>query len=166
MRVWLSLIVVVLVVGCGKNRPAPGTWPAQIVSHDGFSEAQWKEIRSAVDYLNTGAGKTVVFQEDQTGGNYPIHFRFVDNSGDHATRAGLAIYDDETCTIEVSSIVFLTSNRDTLVPVINHELGHCAGLDHDPKLGEVMYRSATNFKSYTPDSFQRFFQTVLMNVGE
>jgi len=165
MRTLLAIIVVVLVVGCGKNRPAPGTWPARVIGHEGFSEEQWASIKGAVDYLNTGAGKKLVYQEGETGGDYPITFKFVENSADHSSRAGLAIFDDESCTIEVSSVVFLTANADTLVPVINHELGHCAGLEHDPQAGQVMYRSATTLKAYTPDSLGRFFNEVVINVG-
>lgn len=165
MRALLAVFVIVLVAGCGKNRPAPGSWPAQIVGHEGFTDNQWSDIKGAVDYLNTGSGKKLVFQEGETGGNYPITFKYVENSADHTSRAGLAIFDDESCTIEVSSVVFAIANHETLIPVINHELGHCAGLEHDPQQGQVMYRSATSLKAYSSDSLGRFFQEVLINVG-
>ncbi len=165
MRLWVSLVVVVLVVGCGKNRPMPGTWPAQITSHTGFTDEQWNKIQGAVDYMNTGAGKKLIYDEGEQGGIYPIYFKLVENGTDHATRAGLAIFDSETCTIEVSTLVFMAGNQDTLIPVINHELGHCAGLEHDPQVGQIMYQSATNLKAYTRDAFSKFFTRVEQNIG-
>lgn len=160
---WL-FIVCALVVGCGKNRPAPGMWPAYVAGHEGFSDQQWKEVREGIDFLNKGCAEDLI-HPDGTASGYPIIFRLVEAEENKKRRAGLAIVEEERCTIEISKVVFSDQHSRVRISVVIHELGHCAGLDHETDAGAVMYRTTANLDSYTPTALDHFFHSVRQNLG-
>lgn len=164
MRYTWLFIVCALVVGCGKNRPIPGGWPAYIAGHEGFSEEQWSEVLAGVAYLNNGCKDELVHPEG-SGSGYPLHFKLVETEEDKKRRAGLAIVEEEQCTIEISKVVFSEQHARVRIPVIIHELGHCAGLDHETDSGAVMYRTTAALDSYSAGALDHFFHTVRQSLG-
>ena len=162
-NLWIVAVVLV-VVGCGKNRPAEGVWPAKLAGTENFSEDQWKSVLNAVTYLNEGAGKLIV-DPNAPEDNYPIYFRLVAPTDATKQRAGLATVESDRCTIEISNVVYEPTHKEVLIPVVTHEIGHCAGLGHDPASGEIMYKTTGDMKIYSESALDRFFSSVLLSTG-
>lgn len=160
---WLVLVCV-LFVGCGKNRPAPGAWPATVVSQSNFSEEQWKDVTNAIEFLNEGANSNLVSLDTSAEG-YPIHFKLVPISTENRKRAGYAIVSSDECTIELTETIFRSNNKDLIIPVVDHELGHCAGLDHTSGEGDIMSPTAVKLNEYSSEAIDRFFTSIRASVG-
>ena len=152
---WLSVFIVVS--GCGAFRHL--TWPAHVSGVEGFETNSQKGLFSAIDYFNQNAGAQLVDPQSSNEG-FPIYFVEVESSPESPRRAGLAIVEDDRCTIELVRELFDDIHRDTIVPVVAHELGHCAGLGHDPTKGEIMYESAGPLSTYTKNAITRFMDSV------
>ena len=80
-------------------------------------------------------------------------------------RAGFAIIEEEHCTIEISNTILTGGNRSFLKPVLWHELGHCAGLPHDSKSGELMFSTTSVTPDYGADVIGRFISSFLLAAG-
>lgn len=64
------------------------------------------------------------------------------------------------CAIDVRPELFDTNEHD-LKGVIWHEYGHCAGLNHSPYLGQIMYYQETgSFDLYAPSEVLNFRREV------
>jgi len=162
MRKVAVVIVALLITACGKNRQSSIPWPAVITNFERFSEAQKEQLLTAVNDLNTQAGKTVITTSEGTG--FPISLKLVEPTEDTKTRAGYAILEDDKCNIEISTIVFEPGRADVIKPVLWHEIGHCVGLTHDPQQGEIMFRITSGFTTYTKEAVQRFLYTMLTSA--
>jgi hypothetical protein len=159
----IALIICILLAGCGKKGPRL-PWPASI-HLTGFADSESEAIRKSFSDLNEKSGKTVV-EESGHADRYPIRFEIVDFPKDKKTQAGLAIIEDETCTIQLSRSLFTDSAHPTyLMPVVWHELGHCAGLLHNPSAGEIMFSSTVPFENYSEEEIKRFFADLFQSSG-
>ncbi len=182
-----SFLAFLFIVGCGrfatspetkndkdetlsyKNRPEegswqPGAWPAGLVSLDGFTADEKNEVLNALDKMNAESGKTIIHLSD-VGTGYPIYLEKIAPDPENKSRAGLALAGEDRRSVQISDILFTSGHRRKLFPVIAHELGHCAGLSHDPVFGEVMYRSSESLNAYKPEAFHRFFTRARQSVG-
>lgn len=152
-------------MGCGKKSHYL-QWPATLGGMEGFSESQKTHVLDAISELNGKIRRTFVSPTGLQSSNQgsPIYIKFEENIPERTNViAGRATVDGEKCVIQISSVV--ASNPDLLEPVLWHELGHCAGLDHDPKEGEIMYKTTRSMKSYDEGAQSRFFTNVLEASG-
>ena len=168
MRKLLWLAAAVVLTSCGRNGSLRLSWPTTIGGLEGFSDTQREAVMGAISQLNVKIKRTMVspagLQTQESEEGSPIYFRFAENIPEQKkVIAGRATVDGEKCVIQISSVV--ANNNELLVPVIWHELGHCAGLDHDPKSGEVMYSSTVSMKNYNEATLGRFFDRVLEASG-
>lgn len=155
-------------MGCGKKGHYLD-WPTTLASLDGFSDTQREHIVAAITQLNLKINRTVVIPEglktqSSSGEGSPIFIKFSQNIPEQTNViAGRATVESGKCTVQISSVV--ADDVDLLVPVIWHELGHCSGLDHDPKEGEIMYKTTHGMKAYDDATIQRFFAHMLEASG-
>jgi hypothetical protein len=166
MRKLLFIVACFLLTGCGKNRHSYLKWPTALASLEGFSDNQREHVMDAIAQLNVKVRRTLITPSGlntQDSGS-PIFIRFEENIPERTNViAGRATVDDEKCVVQISSVV--ADDISLLVPVLWHELGHCAGLDHDPKQGELMYKTTYAMKSYDDAKIERFFAHVLEASG-
>lgn len=165
VKMWRWLIVAFVVVGCGKFRQPSLDWPATVVAVENFSSQEEGIVLDAIDGLNTKAGRAIL--TDSPGGS-PITIRWSKNIPQMANRgevhvAGRATITSDDCTIEISSIV--THSSEKLIPVLWHEVGHCAGLVHDVADGEIMSTFTSPLDHYSPEALGRFFQSIVKSAG-
>lgn len=162
------LIVFFVIIGCGKNRHYL-QWPAKLSGLEGFSDSQREHVLAAISELNLKIQRTIVTPQglqtqDSSDSGSPIYIRFEENIPERTNViAGRATVDGEKCVVQISSVV--ADNTALLVPVLWHELGHCAGLEHDPTQGEIMYKTTYSMKNYNEASLSRFFANVLEASG-
>lgn len=164
--VWIAALF--LFVGCGKKGHSYLTWPATLGSLEGFSDSQKEHVLGAISELNGKIRRTIVsptaLQSSGTEEGSPIYIKFADRIPERTNViAGRATVDGEKCVILISSVV--ADNKELLEPVLWHELGHCAGLDHDPLEGEIMYKTTGPMKNYDEATQSRFFAKVLEASG-
>ena len=149
-------IVLLLCAACGKNGQTRSAWPAVVVQISDVSPEEREMVLSSITNLNEQLGSAVI-DVGVDRGNYAIAIRKVTPSSETINRAGLATFDDRYCEVELNSAIF--GNRKVVFePVLWHELGHCAGLPHDSKPGEVMYHSASPDGIYSSAALNRFFK--------
>jgi len=166
MRLLSAVLVVFLVAACGKTgHSSRGGWPAALVALENFPSAEHSRVEEAVKQLNERALRPILMEQGTTGGGYPVTIRFREPWPEAPNRAGYATIEDDRCTVEISSVLFEATFKDYLFPVIWHEVGHCAGLEHIPQEGEVMYKYSGALGSYTEGAIQRFFGTLLSQAG-
>jgi hypothetical protein len=171
MRKLLLVIACFLIAGCSKKGHSYLQWPATLGGLEGFSEPQKERILGAISDLNLKIRRTVVApqglqtQDSSSGSDgSPIFIRFEQDIPEQKNViAGRATVDGEKCVIQISSVV--ADNDDLLVPVLWHEVGHCAGLDHDPSKGEIMYKTTYTMDHYDESTLNRFFAKVLEASG-
>ncbi len=163
------LIVFFMIIGCGKNRHSYLQWPATLGGLEGFSESQRKAVLAALVEINLKSQHTLIeapelnTQSTSNSGS-PIFFRFTADIPEQTkVIAGRATVDGDKCDVQISSAVI--DNNTLLVPVLWHELGHCAGLDHNSNKGEIMYATTYSMKTYDEASLSRFFAAVLESSG-
>ena len=96
---------------------------------------------------------------------FPLHFKFVDTDNSNKIHAAYTTLSDADCTTEFYSQLFNSSNSGLVDLVVRHELGHCAGLNHDPNPGQIMYAVASPFSTYSLTANERFFTEVISSTG-
>lgn len=159
----MTLIVTLFSLGCAREAASRLPWPAQVVSIEGFSAAGTEQVLAAIKNMNQKMGKEAVSQSEGEG--FKIQIRMVTPNEGTKTRAGFATVYSDLCEVEISSALFESGSPDYLEPVVWHELGHCAGLSHDPSPGEVMYKTTAPNGSYSSDSLMKFFDAVKASAG-
>lgn len=161
---WYFVAVVFLVIGCGKNGPSEKSWPARISGHENFTEKEWAQVTEAIDYLNRGAGQILV-SDDSNQNGLPIFFRKVQAPKENRRRAGLAIISSEDCTIELSDMIFKGLTTEYVTPVVDHEIGHCAGLEHTSSEKDIMSATTLRLNEYPPSAITFFFSSFKSILG-
>lgn len=150
----ILLIVALLVVGCGnKEKTAP--WPA-MVRFDGLSQSEIDLVKKSLTSFSHSFGSNVFFFEEQNS-QFQITIGKLEESEESTSKAGLATYNGVFCKVELNQLVFESGFGSYLEPVVWHELGHCAGMEHDPKAGELMYYLASPKNLYSTDALSRFW---------
>jgi hypothetical protein len=77
--------------------------------------------------------------------------------------AGRATRYNGECLIEIGR--FVVEYGETLLgPVLWHEIGHCAGLEHTEAAGELMSRITYPMHHYDTDHIERFVQSLLTAI--
>lgn len=164
VRYRLLVILPVIVMGlvaCGKKEDRPH-WPAQITSFEGFSKEEETHVKESIGSLNDHADEKLVSEENK---GYKIRIRKVDGTDWPKARAGYATVDDSDCLVELSKQIFEDAKSDYIMSVVWHELGHCAGLTHDSKNGEVMSAITAPFTAYSTDALARFMKAIKQSTG-
>jgi len=166
-RDWAFLLVIFLACACGKTNKDHAPWPATI-SFSALKDSERMALTDTLKGFSKSLGTDVFFFDER-----PSHFQIVISllsaEDKNSSKAGLATYDGTFCKVELNESVFSESYRSYLEPVLWHELGHCAGMDHDPKLGELMYYLASPKNFYTVDAISRFmevFRNLTSLVGK
>lgn len=159
MRNLLLLIFCILLVACGKERH----WPAEISSCSGCSQEEIGSVSSYVSDLNSKSGSNLVSMSNkESKTQFSITVRFVEGveiqeSGDSKnTRAGLATVYVDHCDVQLSKDLHKQENSQYFKAVLWHEMGHCAGLEHDNNEEEIMFAVTKKFPAYTDDAITRF----------
>ena len=163
-RIGYSLTVALVITGCGVNGHSHGKWPAAVVQTENLTEMQKDLVFETLKDLNTQIRRTVVNPE-QAGDAYPITIKLHGKWAEAPSRAGYATVADDRCLVELSDEIFQDDKKDFLKPVIWHEFGHCAGLNHDPREGEIMYRTSSTMQDYQAPAINRFFSAILSSAG-
>ena len=163
MRFPALAFAVLLVTGCGGEIPR-SPWPAHIASMEGMSEEEQAEVRKAVDELNALAETTVVTFEPSAA-NYGIVVKKNDPSQDVENRAGFALVSPQNCNIDLSSVIFNSDKTEYIRPVIFHELGHCAGMNHSEDESDIMFKATVPNSSYTEEAISKFTKAFRAAAG-
>lgn len=159
------IAIAFLAASCAKFRH-DDSWPARIVSYEGFSDAQKSEMRTFAANMNSRAGRTLLLEGGEEGEGLPITFKIVTPPTTDAKRAGLStLYEDE-CVIQISAFMFKEDKNDYRESVFEHEIGHCAKLQHIPKKGCVMSETTTSWKSYSEQCLKDFYASFFAAIGE
>ena len=157
-------LLVLLTTACGKLPEHNLKWPARLAGLENFSSAEEERVLLAIEDLNARAGKVLIDPEAE---GSPITIRWANEipklaTGDSHVAGRATIYSNR-CTIDLSSLI--TSSKERIVPVVWHELGHCAGLSHDASEGEVMYSSTEPLSTYDLSALRRFLSSLLQASG-
>ena len=159
MRNVFLLFFCILLVACGKERH----WPAEISSCSGCSTEEKGSVSSFVTDLNAKSGSNLIsMSESENKTQFAITVRFVEGaeiqeSGDSKnTRAGLATVYIDHCDVQLSKDLHKAENAQYFKAVLWHEMGHCAGLEHDNSEEEIMFAVTKKFPAYTEDAITRF----------
>ncbi|MSP18073.1 MAG: hypothetical protein EXR74_00735 [Bdellovibrionales bacterium] len=155
-KVMVALSVLLLCIGCGNNRQDQAPWPAK-VTITGLNEAERSAVIDQLTVFSSTMGSEVFYFDDRPS-QFQITITKVDPSPETSSRAGLATYDERSCTVELSRMLFTEGFSSYLEPVLWHELGHCSGMGHDSKDTELMYRLASPQESYGSDAIDRFMR--------
>lgn len=150
------LLMVFLACACGKTNKDHAPWPATI-SFAALKESEQVAVTDTLKGFSKSLG-TDVFFFDNTPSHFQIVISLLSTEDKNSSKAGLATYNGTFCKVELNESVFSASYSSYLEPVLWHELGHCAGMDHDPKLGELMYYLASPKSFYSVDAISRFME--------
>lgn len=71
--------------------------------------------------------------------------------------AGMTQKGAETCSVDISTELFKSDRESYMDSVVWHELGHCAGLNHNPNKGTMMYAIAKPFSTLATSAVKDFF---------
>lgn len=160
------LLMAPFVTACGNLSNSSTGWPARLVAVDGGSEAATATLRDDLSDLSAAAGRQLFF-EGETMESRPIlkiTIRRVPDWRDAPRRAGYATTAGDTCLVELADRLFGT-HRDFRKTVVWHELGHCAGLEHDDQTGEIMSATTSTFSSYDATAIKRFIESFEHSAG-
>lgn len=163
LLVILPVIVIGLLTGCGKKEEK-ASWPAHITSMDGFADAESVRVKDAVGALNSHSDKPMI-TDSTPQGCYQITIKKVEGNDWPASRAGYATVTSTSCLVELSKQIFDNQKTDYIESVVWHELGHCSGLSHDVKSGEVMSPVTEPFIAYGSEVLTRFMQEMKTSAG-
>jgi len=158
------LIVLFLSSACGLERHPEWQWPARIAKIEGFSEQQLQELGLTIDELNTEAGQPVIIRENDPLA-YPITLRIVSSTPESPKRVGYAVLRETHCEIEIDERAFELSDGNFLKSIVWHELGHCAGLDHNNDQFSVMYFTTAPFETYSNEALDSFVGDFINSAG-
>lgn len=168
-KVFTFLAVSFVFLGCAQQRQSSQNlnWPASLATVSGFSSQEEDRVVKAVEQLNLKVHRTLVLPSSLTSDGTSssqgrIHIQWVKEIP-KTTIAGRATIKGTTCFIELTEQV--ASSDDYIIPVLWHEIGHCAGLKHTTDATDVMYRTSTTLSSYSQDSFRRFFNQIVGATG-
>lgn len=148
------LIIFLLLTSCAKK---PG-WPASVT----FQSLDSSQTETALNYLKSLSEETKMelFNFNKVEGNFKIIIT-KKSFNQNENYLGLATVTEVGCLVQLNEIIFLNSDfKDYFKPVLYHELGHCAGMIHDPKEGEIMFHVGSPESFYTQDAFNRFFNQL------
>lgn len=143
------LLCLLLLVGC-KSAP----WPARIA----IGEEHRSEIIESLKDLNNYFKPNLVGSLNEL--NYSIDVTTFDLED---PVLGLANPQQNSCAIILSERLF-HEYEETLKTVVWHEIGHCAGLEHSKKEGDIMYYQASEFSRYTKESIYNFVADVITSL--
>lgn len=158
MRNVILLFFCILLVACGKERP----WPAEVSPCESCSKEEVSELSSSLSELNEKSGASLISMPESSSKSYfTITVTFVDastlQSGDSKnTRAGLATVYSDHCDVQLSKDLHKAENAQYFKAVLWHEMGHCAGLAHDPQEEELMSAITKRFSAYSEEAITRF----------
>lgn len=159
----LPIIVSLLLIGCGKPvERAP--WPGHLRNISGFSESEKARILSAIESLNEKAGKEIL-SENESDSNFSVEIQKVSAASWPQSRAGFATVKTTDCKIEISDALFTNNKSDFLYPVVWHEIGHCAGLDHSSEEGAIMAPTTSILASYPSNIITKFIDRMRESAG-
>lgn len=148
------LLCLLLLSGCAKQV----TWPAS-VKFQNLSELETKTVTESLNDLSKSTNRQLFYFNDM-----PNSLKITVTKMDYQHNSqylGRATLTEETCLVELNEIVLEDSYSSYFVPTLYHELGHCAGMQHDPNKGEIMYYLGGPKDSYTQDAFNRFYSEFL-----
>ena len=164
MRVVLLVLVTFFVAACGQYAER-SPWPAQIASMEGMTDTEKAEVRKAVESLNSLFGGQVLSFSPESETNYTISMKKSEPPTDNAQRAGYATVGIANCSVDLSAVLFREGMKEYIRPVVFHELGHCAGLEHSPDENDVMYKTTNKDGFYTEEAIERFLAAFRASAG-
>lgn len=130
------LAFIVFLVGCHPQQGTRAYWPATVWKWDGYSEGEVQEVTAAFEDLNSLDTWVSLAPLEQK--SYPIFLEILTDPPKEAT-LGTATRNFSNCVIAIRKDVFANARLNVYLPVIIwHEVGHCAGLEHEEKGGYVM----------------------------
>lgn len=150
--------VLFLSAGCGLQFEEPKQWPAAVVDLSGFSDTQKVSLNESFQWMNEALGYSVIEVQSPENEQYAISLARVGTNSEHPSRMGFATRDNATCKIELNKQIFEIFNGELVNSVVLHELGHCAGLDHNPRPGSVMYATTQRFSKFSEEELRLFVE--------
>ena len=154
LKIGFLILSLVLFSGCGRKQ-APAPWPAT-VRFEGLTQSEINSVRESLNKFSDSFGSEVFFFDERVS-QFQISIGKLGNSEATSSKAGLATFDDSSCKVELNNLIFQSDYSSYLEPVVWHELGHCAGMEHNPKSGELMYHIASPQSLYTEEAIHRFW---------
>ncbi len=148
--------ILLLVAACGKNPQERAPWPASITLN-GLTQSEINSVSETLTGFTSTLG-SAVFYFDNRPAQFQITITKFSSSTDSSSKAGLATYDESFCKVELNELVFNARFSSYLEPVLWHELGHCAGMEHNSSSGEIMYFLASPKDSYAEAAITRFMK--------
>ncbi|MFM8315565.1 MAG: hypothetical protein ACKOA8_14880 [Deltaproteobacteria bacterium] len=149
--------LLVLVTGCGQKGAPSAPWPAS-VKFDKLSETQKQSVSEMLMDFSKDIG-TETFYFDNRSAQFQLTITLLGDQDQKSSKAGLATYNGSYCLLELSPLVFEESYQSYLQPVLWHELGHCAGMEHDKSVEEIMYYLARPKGFYSDSAISHFFNS-------
>ncbi len=160
-RILIVTVVIFINIGCAKFRL---NWPISLKAVSGFNDNEKEKIYEWLEEINQYSNSILIdFSESHDGSSLYISKK--EDIPKFATRvAGRATLEYQKCTIEILSLV--SNDDDLFKTILWHELGHCAGLEHVPERGEIMYKEAIPFSNLSKEAVERFLNQFILSVGK
>lgn len=155
----VAICLLLVNIGCGPSGQEKAPWPAS-VQFSGLNKNEIEAITSSLETLSTNVGTTLFSFEDQKE-QFQITVTKMKPDNGNTSRAGFATYDGVFCTVELNEIVLGEAYNAYFEPVLWHEVGHCSGMTHNEKSGELMYYIASPKEFYRADAFSNFYSSLL-----
>ena len=161
------VLVAPFVTACGNLSNSSTGWPAQLVAVDAGGDDGEALVRSDLRDLATAAKKELFQDGEPTGSSavLKVTIRRVPDWVDAPRRAGYATMEGDTCLVELAERLFASRHAAYRKTVVWHELGHCAGLEHDREEDEVMSPTTTSFDTYDETAIERFVAEFEKSAG-
>lgn len=182
------LPVILLLSACDNLGQLTLNFPAHVESIDGFSTDQEKLVTQRIQELVTEVGAPFVSLPGETPTGSAISISLVPKLSstsqtgiveaggavDYAmvpegigtiqmrsdmTIAGRATRKDHRCEIQIAAFV-LDYVDDLLKPVLWHELGHCAGLNHESQTYQIMSAITYPMTYYSQSTVSHFISIL------
>jgi hypothetical protein len=184
-RLWFVLLVGL--AGCGQSA-LKLQWPATVASIEGIEGSYLASVTNHIEDLNRRLGATQIHIGSGNGSPITIkrvtdfsasvsstllsesEFAFVATTGSmkkaaNTRIAGRATLSNNRCVIELATFLFDDGQRELLAAVLWHEIGHCGGLAHDSKPGELMSSVTNAFNFYSEAQLTRFFDALNTSIA-
>lgn len=149
------IIFLLLLPSCAKKI----TWPAS-VNLQGLNDLEAQGVINTLKDLSQSSKKELFYFDGDKSDSLKIVITKMDYAH-NSTHLGQATPTGATCLIQLNEVVFQDSYGSFFVPVLYHEVGHCAGMGHDPKEGEIMYHVGAPKDYYADAAYQRFFDQLV-----